>query len=451
MDRLTEQLATFATTLNFDRLGDEVAQSVTQHLVDTLACAFAAHDCEAADIGRRLAGGQTAGLYAGRTLFVDATMPLEMASFVNSGMIRKYDFNDRFPGGHPSDGLGAHLALAGAAPFSGKQFLVAMMVTYEIYTRLCDGANLRKLGWDQGFMVAVSTTAGICNLLGLTLEQTANAIGMSATASVPLRVTRSGELTSWKSVATPFAARNGVFAATLAAEGMVGPGNAFEGRHGLFDNITGPFDLAPFPTEGGEFTLDQILFKYWPLETNGQPAVWAAMELRERLTPSDIDNIKSIEFFCDELTRVEIGGEPEKWDPQTRETADHSLPYIFARTLVDGTISIASFEENRVQDSSLRPLLNKITVTVDPAIEALLPDMKLVISVTMHDGTVLEVENTNPPGHPANPMTDEDTANKLRLMGEPLIGAERCNKVIEAWSAVVDVPDLRPLIYMMDF
>jgi 2-methylcitrate dehydratase len=132
MDRLTEQLATFATTLNFDRLGDEVAQSVTQHLVDTLACAFAAHDCEAADIGRRLAGGQTAGLYAGRTLCVDATMPLEMASFVNSGMIRKYDFNDRFPGGHPSDGLGAHLALAGAAPFSGKQFLVAMMVTYEI-------------------------------------------------------------------------------------------------------------------------------------------------------------------------------------------------------------------------------------------------------------------------------------------------------------------------------
>jgi 2-methylcitrate dehydratase PrpD len=77
--------------------------------------------------------------------------------------------------------------------------------------------------------------------------------------------------------------------------------------------------------------------------------------------------------------------------------------------------------------------------------------MKLVISVTMHDGTVLEVENTNPPGHPANPMTDEDTANKLRLMGEPLIGAERCNKVIQAWSAVVDVPDLRPLIYMMDF
>lgn len=451
MDKLTGQIANFANALTYDHLGEEISHRATQRLIDALGCALGAHDCEPAEIGRRLAAGQTAGKFAGRTLFKDVILPVEIAGFINSTMIRNFDFNDRFPGGHPSDGLGAHLALAGAAPFSGKQFLVAMMVTYEIYTRLCDGANLRKLGWDQGFMVAVSTTAGICNLLGLTLEQTANAIGMSATASVPLRVTRSGELTSWKSVATPFAARNGVFAATLAAEGMVGPGNAFEGRHGLFDNITGPFDLAPFPTEGGEFTIDQILFKYWPLETNGQPAVWAAMELRERLTPSDIDNIKSIEFFCDELTRVEIGGEPEKWDPQTRETADHSLPYIFARTLVDGTISIASFEENRVQDSSLRPLLNKITVTVDPAIEALLPDMKLVISVTMHDGTVLEVENTNPPGHPANPMTDEDTANKLRLMGEPLIGAERCNKVIQAWSAVVDVPDLRPLIYMMDF
>lgn len=451
MDRLTEQIATFATTLNFDHLGDKIAKSATQHLMDTLACAFAAHDCEAANIGRRLSGAQTAGLYAGRTLFVDSTLPLEMATFINSGMIRKYDYNDRFPGGHPSDGLGAHLALAGAAPFSGKQFFAAMMVTYEIYTRLCDGANLRRHGWDQGFVVAVSTAAGICNLLGLTFDQAANAIGMSATASVPLRVTRSGELTSWKSVATPFAARNGVFTAILAAEGMVGPGNVFEGRHGLFDNITGPFDLAPFPTEGGDFTLAQILFKYWPVETNGQPAVWAAMELRKKLGSDDIDKIKSIEIFCDKLTSFEIGGEPEKWDPQTRETADHSLPYIFARTLVDGTISISSFAEDCVKDSSLRPLLNKITVTVDPAIEALLPYMKLIISVTLQDGMVLEVENINPLGHPANPMTGEDTANKLRLMGEPLIGAEPCNEVIEAWGHVSDAPDLRPLIRMMDF
>ncbi len=104
-----------------------------------------------------------------------------------------------------------------------------------------------------------------------------------------------------------------------------------------------------------------------------------------------------------------------------------------------------------MQDPSLRPLLNKITVTVEPAIEALLPDMKLAVTVTMQDGTVLEVENTNPPGHPANPMSDEDTTNKLRLMSEPLIGAERCNEVIAAWGDVVNAPDLRPLIHMMDF
>jgi len=448
MDKLTGQIATFANALRFDDLGGDMAHTVTRHLIDALGCALGAHDCGPAEIGRRLAAGQTAGKFAGRTLFRDDVLPLEMAGFINACMIRNFDFNDRFPGGHPSDGLGTHLALAGAGGIDGKRFLAAMAVTYEIFIRLSESSNMRTLGWDQGFAVALSATAGLCNLLGLSVEQTANAIGMTATATVPLRVTRSGELTPWKNVATAFAARNGAFAAMLASEGMVGPGNAFEGRAGLFDNVTGPFELAPFPTEGGEFHFPRVLIKYWPLETNGQPVVWAALAMREKVGAGDID---SIEVLCDEFTRFEIASEPEKWDPQTRETADHSLPYIFARALVDGPLTVASFDEALVRDEALRPLLKKIKVTTDPAIEALVPHTMMVRAIARaKDGTAHEVEIANPLGHPANPMQDADVETKFRLQAEPAIGAERCGAALEAWWRMSDAPDLAPLIRMLD-
>lgn len=452
MDQLTEQIARFATELTFDHLGDEIAHLGGQHLIDALGCALGAHDCEPAAIGRHLAAGQTPGMFAGRTLFQDSTLPVEIAGFINACMIRNYDFNDRYPGGHPSDGLGSHLAMAGAMPIAGKDFLASVLVTYEIFIRLSEYSNMRHLGWDQGFAVGISATAGICNLLGLSLEQTANAIGMTATSTVPLRVTRSGELTPWKNVATAFAARNGVFAATLASEGMIGPGNAFEGRCGLFDNITGEFEISKFPTEGGAFDFTKVLVKYWPLETNGQPVVWAGMELKEKIAAAEIENIDSIEVFCDAFCKHEIGSEPEKWDPQTRETADHSLPYILAKSMIEGPLTVASFDEVQVRDPALRPLLNKITVTVDEEIEALLPDTMMVrVVAKMADGTTHEVECANPPGHPANPMTDEDIAAKFRAQGEPVLGADRCGEVIEAWTNVADATDLRPLIHMMDF
>lgn len=448
MDRITAQIAGFAQALNFDDLPQEIVHAATQRLIDSLGCAIGAYDCEPALIGRRLADGQTPGKFAGRALFSNHIMPLEIAAFINGTMIRNFDFNDRFPGGHPSDGLGAHLAMAGATGIDGRRFLAAMVVTYEIFIRLSESSDLRGRGWDQGFAVAISTTAGICNLLGLSVEATANAVGMTATASVPLRVTRSGELTPWKNVATSFAVRNGVFAASLAAEGMAGPGNAFEGRKGLFENITGPFDLAPFPNEGGVFLTPQVLLKYWPLETNGQPVVWAALEMRDKVHP---DEIEAIDVLCDEFTRFEIGSEPEKWDPRTRETADHSLPYIFARTMVDGPITIASFDDDLVLDPALRPLMAKITVTADKDIEAMLPEtMAIRVIARARDGATHEVEIANPLGHPDNPMQDADIEQKFLTLGAPAIGAERCRKALDAWWHVSDAGDLRPLIEMLD-
>ena len=119
MDKLTRQIAQFASTLSFDTLDSETIRVGTQHLIDALGCAIGAQDCEPADIGRRLADGETPGKYAGRLLFEDRLLPSQSAAFINSCMIRNFDFNDRYPGGHPSDCLGAHLALAGVGAGAG--------------------------------------------------------------------------------------------------------------------------------------------------------------------------------------------------------------------------------------------------------------------------------------------------------------------------------------------
>jgi 2-methylcitrate dehydratase len=323
-------------------------------------------------------------------------------------------------------------------------------VIYEIFARLSDSAKLSRRGWDQGYAIAISTAAGVCNLLGLSQQQTAHAVGIAAVSNLPLRVTRSGELTPWKSVATSYASRNGVFAALLAKEGMDGPGNAFEGRNGLWQNVTGEFEIEPFPNAGGPALTPRVQLKYWPIETNGQPVVWAALEMRKRVKAADIANIAEIEVFTSKFTWFEIGSEPEKWDPQTRETADHSLPYIFARALVDGPLTLASFHGDVVRDQALRPVMKTIKVTVDDAIEALLPSIRMRVVAKMKDGSQHAVEVGNPIGHPENPMQDEDINEKFRVLAEPFLGADRTRSARDAWWKAKDAADIGGLMALLE-
>ncbi|HYA30418.1 MAG TPA: MmgE/PrpD family protein, partial [Acidobacteriota bacterium] len=287
-----------------------------------------------------------------------------------------------------------------------------------------------------------------CNLLKLGPAGTAYAVGIAATANLPLRVTRSGELTPWKNAATAYAARDGVFAALLAAEGMSGPTNAFAGRNGLWEKVTGPFELGAFPSQGGPYLTPRVQLKYWPIETNGQAAVWAALDLRAK---ADWKALRQIDVFTSKFTWFEIGSEPEKWDPRTRETADHSLPYIFARALVDGPLRVRSFDQAAVLDPSLRPLMNMINVIVDDEIEAL-SNRKTVIRVTATsaNGAKHHVEVINPLGHPDNPMQDGHIEEKFIALTEPALGRPRCRAVLDRWWQIANVDDMRPPLELID-
>src|SRR5262249_9482741 len=333
---MTRRIGDYAASLSFDELPPEVVHAATQYVVDSLGCAIASYDCEPAEIGRRLARGAAPERYPGRIRGFGERAWAESAAFVNTAMVRNLDWNDQYPGGHPSDCLGAFLAIAEAAGADGRRLISAMVVAYELFIRLNDATGLRMKGWDQGFVIGVCTAAAVGHLLRLPPDKLAEAIAIVAVANVPMRNTRAGELGLWKGVATAFATRNGTFATLLAAEGMTGADRPFEGTHGLMDLITGPFELEPLPRPGGgPCRTPEVQLKYWPVEYNAQLVVWAALELRDQV---DWRELESVDVGIYRFGFTEIGSEPEKWDPQTRETADHSLPYIFARTLVDGTI-----------------------------------------------------------------------------------------------------------------
>jgi 2-methylcitrate dehydratase len=450
MDNLTRQIANFAFELKYDQLPPHVVAAATRYLVDTLTCAIAAHDCASAQIGLRLARGALPERYPGRIICHGEGSTAESAAFVNTAMIRNLDFNDEYPGGHPSDCLGAFLAVAEAAKADGRKLIESLVIAYELFIRLSDSTGLRYKGWDQGFAIGVGVAAGVGHLLNLSREQLAQAIAIITVANVPMRNTRAGELSLWKGAATAFAARNGVFAALLAGEGMTGADKPFEGKHGLWDLITRPFELQPLPTEGGLYRAPDTRLKYWPVEYNGQLPVWAALELREKVDRQQLTDIEiGVYTFC----FTEIGSEPEKWDPGTRETADHSLPYIFAKTLVDGTITLAAFEESAYRDATLRPLMNKIHVYLDPDVDELYPTtISLKIKATTSTGRLIELWPRDPVGHPNKPMTDEDVKKKFAQTVEPVYGKIKTAEVLKRWWAVKDATsaDVIELLALLD-
>ena len=434
MDNLTRQIADFAAQLSFDKLPDPVTSAATRSIIDTLACAMGAANCAAAQIGLRLARGAVPRQYPGRILCHREWSTAESAAFVNTAMIRNLDFNDEYPGGHPSDCLGALLAIAESAKADGRRLISSLVVAYELFIRISDATGLRYKGWDQGFAIGISSAAAAGHLLKLSPKQLAEAISIVAVANVPMRNTRAGELSLWKGAATAFAARNGVFAALLASEGMTGADKPFEGKHGLWDLITGPFTLEALPTQGGPYRSPETRLKYWPVEYNGQLPVWAALELRAQVNWSELSDIEIGTYtFC----YTEIGSEPEKWDPKTRETADHSLPYLFAKTLIDGTITLAAFEEPSYRDPALRPLMSKIRVYLDREVDSIYPEIiSMKIKATTKDGRSIELYPRDPLGHARNPMKDDDVKAKFARTVEPVVGKSRTFAIWERWWSI---------------
>jgi 2-methylcitrate dehydratase len=335
------------------------------------------------------------------------------------------------------------LAVGEMANAAGQDLITAAVLAYEIQCRLCDAASLRKHGWDHVTYGAISSTIAACKLLRLDAVKTTHAIGMAGVANTALRQTRAGELSMWKGCAFANAARNGVFAALLAAQGMTGPAPIFEGSLGFMKLLTGPFKLPPLAGESTthhspltthhspDFMITKTYIKFWPAEYHSQSAIDAALQLRPEI--GDIRNISAIDIHTFDAAVDIIANDPEKWRPSTRETADHSLPYCTAVALADGDVTLAQFDPKRFTDPALLELVARIKVHRDPALTARYPNgIPNRLTVTMTNGRQLMKEVEFPRGHAHNPMTDAEVEKKFRVLVEPRYGKENADRILAA-------------------
>lgn len=431
IDTTIEHLSSFATTVAYQDVPAGVVHQVKRVLADTMACAAGGYPGTPSVLARQLAGTLTSATPA-RMLGTAATTAPDMAAFVNTVTARYIDCNDTYAGigGHPSDMIGAILAVADVTRASGQDVLLAIALGYEVYCRLADVVSVGQRGFDQGALCILGSTAACGRLMGLTREQMGSALAMAAVSYLPLGVIRSGELSMWKGCATAGANRAAVFSCQLAAMGMTGPPAAFEDKSGWWRQFTGePVALGPFGGEDGPWRITNTSFKCYPAQIHIQGAISLAAELRTQVALNDIASIH-VESY---RSAAHSSADPAKWLPKNRETADHSLPYLVAVALLDGTVTPASFADARIADPAVPPILAKMTVTENPAYTARFPQEAITrIEVATTNGRQLVVETTHPKGHYLHPLTDSDIDTKFRDLAAGTMTPAGCDAALAA-------------------
>jgi 2-methylcitrate dehydratase len=447
---LANRFAEYACALKFADLPKDVVHETKRRFIDSFATAVGAMDADAYAIAKRCAlrvtGKPAASILGG------GQSAAEWATFVNGLLIRYLDYNDTYLSlepAHPSDNLAAVLGAGDIAGAGGQELITAAVLAYEIQCRLCDAASLRKHGFDHVTYGAISTAVAACKLLKLDATKTTHAIGMAGVANTALRQTRSGELSMWKGCAFANAARNGVFAALLAAEGMTGPAPIFEGELGFMKLLTGPFAVPKLGGAGEQFMLSGTYIKFWPAEYHSQSAIEAALQLRPQI--GNVRNIQAIDVHTFDAAVDIIGKDPEKWRPKTRETADHSLPYCIAVTLADGDVTLAQFAPERFTDATLLDLVAKVKLHRDAALSARYPvGIPNRLTITLADGKKLVKEVEFPRGHAKNPMTDAEVEKKFRTLVEPRYGKTRADRMLQTCWELEKLTSVGSLIQLFD-
>jgi 2-methylcitrate dehydratase len=456
MDEVTAGLVDYAQVFSWEGLSGAARTATLNHVFDAVACAVAGSATEPAQIAARLAGterGDEQAVVWGAGL----TSTPAHAAFANTIMVRTLDWNDGMfakAGGHPSDMVAPLVAIGEVVGASGRSVLEAVALAYEVLGALGNqgAASSTKRGWDQGLYMGVATALAIGKLRGMSRDQLANAVSLSIVPAVPLMVTRRGELSMWKGAATAAAVLHAIQATRWAEAGITGPAEPFAGGSGVFDQISGgPFELT-LPAYPDRMIVEISHQKVYPAESHSQALIAVMPRVLE--WAGAVEAIESIDIAAYLRLYVAIGSDPSVWDPKNRETADHSLPYLLARALVDGDVSVDSFTAARIADPTLRPVMAKIHITEDPRLtEEYRPaGMEVagaphtVLTVTRNDGAVFTEDVTYPRGHLMNPMTAADLDAKLDRASIGILKESRREEIRRAWWALESAPRVADVV-----
>jgi len=446
METLAERLSAYATALQYRDLSAEVTQQAKRLIIDTLGCALGAYSSEPSKIARDLASAFGAGRE--RATIIGSGQPAspDLAAFVNGVMIRYLDYNDGYTSavsGHPSDNIAAVLASAEAAGADGSRVIAATVLAYELYCRFSDGVDI--LPFDHATVDCIASSLASAYLFGLPPAQMAQALSLGITPNLALHQPRIAVLSHWKACAAANACRNSVFAAMLAARGLTGPALVFEGAEGYFNTVTkGPIELAPFGGAGRPFKIMECSIKRFPLGQYSQTVIQAVLEVREKLP--DVRDIAEVHIRTLKKAITIMAGDPEKWRPTTRETADHSMVYTTGVALMYGSVHQRHFGDEYLHNPELLDLVSRVKVGVSEEANRRAPEAMLCdVEVVTKSGKRYSSEVAYHKGHYKNPMSDSEVETKFRSLTHDLLSPGQTDRLLERlWrlEAVKDVGEI---------
>src|SRR5882762_7133461 len=284
---VAEELSQSAYAVKYSDIPENVIHESKKRIIDALGCGIGAFTAEPVKFSRKIA--EKARVEDGSTLLgTKRKSTPDMASFVNGIMVRYFDYNDTYLSkepAHPSDNIGPCFSVAESEHATGKDLLLSIILAYEIQCRLCDAADIRHRGWDHVCYGLPSTALAAGKLMKLDTKKMTQAANLALNSHITMRQVRAGELSMWKGCSFANAARNGVFSALLASEGMTGPSPIFEGEMGFFKQVSGPFRINTdeFGGRNGSFKIAETYLKFFPAEIHSQTSIWAAIEARKEI------------------------------------------------------------------------------------------------------------------------------------------------------------------------
>ena len=453
-ETVTAKMARWAADLRFEQISADAVYQAKRFLLDSLGCAlggFQQHDVKIALAVLDEIAGAGSATVIGTGERIDPVS----ASLANALMIRCMDYNDIYwkqDPSHPSDIFPAALACCERARSDGKELIAGLVLGHEFEMRFCEAAfpGIRERGWHHATLTAFVSPLVAGRALHLSWEQIQHATGISASRHCTLGAVTAGKLTMMKNTVDPMATQSGVLAALLAEKGYSGPEHVIDGKEGL-THVFGPEWKLAVLTEGlGEtWRITRCGMKAFPTEALTHTPISAVLDL---VKTNDLhpDQVQSVQIRS--LARAaDILSDPSKYDPRTKETADHSLPYVIAAALVDRKVTPAQFTMEKIMEPKIREQLNKVEVVADPDIEKVFPALqRVIVHITTKDGRCLDKQLDYPKGDPRNPLSDQEIEEKFTALADGVLTPAAQKRVKEAVWNLERVRSVSELMALME-
>ncbi|MFL6087981.1 MAG: MmgE/PrpD family protein [Mycobacterium sp.] len=447
-------------------VGDDVVDMIVNRVIDNAGVAAASLGRAAPSAAREQAaahppsrGGAGASVFG---LDGDLRTSPEWAAYANGVAVRELDFHDTFLAAdysHPGDNIPPIVAVAQHVGADGNSIVRGIATGYELQIDLVRAIDLHKHKIDHIAHLGPSAAAGIGTLLELPVDVVYQAIGQALHTTTTTRQSRKGEISSWKAYAPAFAGKVAVEAVDRAMRGQSSPAPIYEGEDGVIAwLLDGPEACYDVPLPGPGEPKRAILASYTK-EHSAEYQAQAWIDLARRIFRqypgiADPQQVNNIVIHTSHHTHYVIGSgaaDPQKYDPKaSRETLDHSLPYIFAVALQDGSWHHeASYTAERAGRADTVALWHKITTVEDQdwtaryhaAGEGQSYGGRVVITLT--DGRKVVDEISVADAHPrgARPFGRDQYVEKFRRLAVPVLGDEEAEHFL---ALALRLPELSP-------